>query len=248
MPKRKRDVLSLEAVRRNREQLGRLGADVRAGRKRRRLTQQRLADLVGLSRSAVSAIERGLGGGHTLDAWQRVAVALNRPLRLDLARDPLDAPADAGHLGVQELVLGAARRAGWSGSFELATRPAEPWRSADVGLVDRRRRLLVLVECWNSIGDVGASARSTNRKLAEARGLPAGRGGEARVSGCWVVRATARNRRLVATYPELFAARFPGSSRGWLEALTVGAEPPIEPGLVWASVEGSRLYPWRRRL
>jgi transcriptional regulator with XRE-family HTH domain len=247
MPKRKPRDLAVEAALRNQEQLARAGAQVRSSRKRRRLTQKQLGDMVGLSRSAISDVERGLGGGHTLDTWQRIAVALNCPLRLELARDALEEPADAGHLRVQELVLREARRAGWRGSFELQTKPTEPWRSADVGLIDDRRGWLVLVECWNSIGDVGASARSTNRKLTEARDLAVARGGDTRVSGCWVVRATARNRRLVASYPSLFAARFPGSSRHWVNAMTGRGNPPAEPGLVWASVDGGRLYPWRRR-
>ena len=69
--------------------------------------------------------------------------------------------------------------------------------------------------------------------------------GETRVAGCWVVRATTRNRRLVATYPELFATRFPGSSRGWLEALVGGSEPSDQPGLVWASADATRLFAHR---
>ena len=65
---------------------------------------------------------------------------------------------------------------------------------------------------------------------------------------CWVVRATRRNRRLLATYPELFASRFPGSSRGWFEALTTGSTPPPEPGLVWCDVGATRLLEWRARV
>ncbi|HEU4572293.1 MAG TPA: helix-turn-helix transcriptional regulator, partial [Candidatus Limnocylindrales bacterium] len=192
MPKYKRSALSLAAARRNREQLVRAGNQVRASRQRRRLTQSQLGLLVGLSRSAVSAIERGLGGGHTLDTWQRIAIALNRPLRVELARDPMEETADAGHLALQELVLREARRAGWRTGFELPTRPAEPWRSTDVALEDARRRLLVLAECWNSFGDLGAAARSSNRKAAEAEALAIARLGEgARVRACWVVRATA---------------------------------------------------------
>jgi hypothetical protein len=63
----------------------------------------------------------------------------------------------------------------------------------------------------------------------------------------WVVRATRRNRELVRRYPEVFAARFPGSSVAWAKALNEGTESPSEPGLVWASVDGTRIWPWRRR-
>ncbi len=141
------------------------------------------------------------------------------------------------------------RKAGYGRAFEVATRPADPGRSTDVGLRDDRRRILVLVECWNTIGDVGAAARSTDRKLAEAAALAVVAGGERpfAVRGVWVVRATARNRALLARYPEVFAARFPGSSAGWLAALTSDADPPAQPGLVWCDVAATRRFAWRRR-
>lgn len=104
VPKYRRQELASEAARRNREQLVRLGGRLRDARRRRRLTQAQLGDRVGVSRSAVSAMERGLGGGHTIDTWQRLAVALDIRLAVDLGRDPIEEPADAGHLKVQELV------------------------------------------------------------------------------------------------------------------------------------------------
>jgi transcriptional regulator with XRE-family HTH domain len=250
MPKVKPAELAAEAQRKNLEQLARLGGEVRASRLRRRLTQQQVADLAGISRSAESRIELGRGGGHTLDTWQRLALALDRPLAVSLARDSLEEPIDAGHLGMQELVLRLGRAQGLSGSFELRTRPAEPWRSTDVGLRDNRRRLLVLFECWNSFNDIGAAARSTNRKIAEAEDFGVAIGGEEpyRVASCWVVRATKRNRGLVARYPEVFAARFPGSSAGWARYLNgLAAEPPLGPGLVWCDVAATRVFAWRRR-
>lgn len=248
MPKYRRNELAAEASRRNREQTARLGGRIREARLRRRLTQQRLGERGGLSRSAVSAMERGLGGGHTLDAWQRLAVALGIRLDIELGRDPIEEPIDAGHLRIQELVLRLGRAAGYRGSFELATRPTDPARSSDVGLRDDSRRRLTFVECWNTIGDIGAAARSSSRKLAEAEALAIAVGGERphRVAGCWVVRATARNRELVRRYPEVFTARFPGSSLGWVRALTLGTDPPAEPGLVWCDVATTRLFPWRR--
>jgi len=138
MPTRIRCRLSIDAERANREQLVRFGLDVRDARVRRRLTQAQLGDLVHLSQSAISRLERGHGGGMTLDALQRVALALGLTLRVTLSRDPLSDTADAGHLGMQELILRLGRRAGYAGSFELPTRPAEPLRSADVGLGERR--------------------------------------------------------------------------------------------------------------
>lgn len=248
MPTRIRTRLEVNADVRTREQCGRLGGELRKGRVARHLTQARLGAKVGLSQGTISRAERGLGGGLTLDAWQRIGIALGRPLVVAFQRDTTGETADAGHLAVQELVLGLGRSAGYLGTFELATRPAEPWRSADVGLRDDRRRRLILVECWNTVGDIGAAARSSDRKLAEARELAVARWGEAsaEVGLVWVLRAIARNRGLVARYPEVFASRFPGSSVGWVRTLSEGIPPPAQPGLVWCDVRATRLFAWRR--
>jgi transcriptional regulator with XRE-family HTH domain len=249
MPRRRRPELHAEARRRNLEQTARLGESLRRSRRSRRLTQRQLGERVGLSQSTISLIERGFGGSLSLDAWQRLGLALERPVRVDLAPDTRSGATDQGHLAIQELVLGLGRAAGYSGSFELATRPADPTRSADVGLRNDRRRWLVLAECGNTFGDIGAAARSTARKQTEAEALAVAMGGDRphRVASVWVVRATARNRALVARYPEVFASRFPASSAAWVRALTSGDRPPDEPGLVWCDVSASRLFAWRRR-
>ena len=234
--------LAVAARIRNREQLTSVGTDVRKARLRRHLSQAKLGERAGVSRMSISRAERGLGGGLTLDAWQRIATALDVTLKVQLQRDYLQEPQDAGHLGIQELILRLGRRHGYPREVELPTKPAEAWRSIDVSLVNDLRRRLIVVECWNVIGDVGASARSSARKAAEAGAIADLRWGDQPHSThlVWVVRATKRNRELLARYPEVFAARFPGSSAAWARALNDGADPPGEPGLVWASVDGTR--------
>jgi transcriptional regulator with XRE-family HTH domain len=246
MAKVRRSALLVEVERRLREQLARLGSDIRHARLQRHLTQQQLADLAGVGRMVVSRTERGIG--VPIDALQRVALAVGRPLLMSLQRDIEGDTADASHLAMQELVLAMGRRAGFDGHFELATRPAEPWRSADVGLIHDRTQMLLVVECWNTIGDVGAAARASTWKLAEASALAAARWGDrpALIGLLWVVRASLRNRALVARYPEVFAARFPGSSAGWLATLVEGKRPPDVPGLVWCDIAATRVFAWRR--
>lgn len=248
MAGRRRTRLAIEAERRNAEQLARMGGQVRDGRRRKRLTQKQLGDRVGLGRMAISRAERGQGGGLTLDAWQRIGVALDRPLIVRFQRDVTGETADAGHLALQELVLRLGKPLGYRPSAELPTRAAEPWRSVDVLLADDARRVLIVVECWNTFGDLGAALRATDQKRADAEALAVSRWGLAasRIGVVWVVRASARNRALVARYPELFASRFVGSSAQWVAAMTVGASPPAEPGLVRADAAATRLYPWRR--
>ena len=226
------------------------GRDVRASRRRRRLTQRVLAERIGVDRAYVARIEAGRAAGAPFEIWYALGEALGRQFKAEFLRDRLDEPADAGHLAIQELVLRLAGPAGYQGGFELATRPSDPARSIDVPLRDRRNRRLVIVECWNSFGDLGSAARSSNRKIAEAEALAgalAGDGPPYAIGLCWVVRDTARNRELMARYEHIFAARFPGSSAGWARALTQGGPLPAEPGLVWCDVSATRLFARRGR-
>lgn len=255
MRRRNRTPLAADARQLNRDQLSQIGIALRTSRHRRHLRLSDTAARTGLSASAISAIERGHAGTFSADSLQLVAMAVGRRLEFRLTADTLQEPADAGHLAIQELVLRLGRAAGFGRTFELPTRPADPARSADVGLRDDRRRMVVLVECWNTIGDVGAAARSSDRKRAEAEQMAVAIGPlredatvePYRVRGCWVVRATARNRALVARYPEVFATRLPGSSAAWVRALMAEGEPPSEPGLAWCDVAAKRLFAWRRR-
>lgn len=229
-----------------------LGRDVREGRNRRSMTQRAAADKVGISQTSWSRIERGLGGQVPLQTWVALGIVLDRPLAVGFSR-ALGAPrgpSDAGHLEIQEYVLALARATGRRGTFELPTRPADPARSTDVGLRDDRHRVLIQTECWNTFGDLGAAIRATNRKAVEAAAHAIAIGGTDdepyRVACVWVIRASAGNRALLARYPHIVDAAFPGSSRRWIAALTEGAEPPTEPGLVWFDPGKRRLTEHRR--
>jgi transcriptional regulator with XRE-family HTH domain len=250
MGTRKRVVLDHQAHRLLAAQMLEAGSRLRKARRRRRWTQAQLGAKCGLSQSTVSDAEIGRGAELSETAWQRLALVLGLPLKFELGRDALEEPADAGHLAIEELVLRLGRASGRRRRFELATKPSEPSRSTDVGLIDDRQCALILTECVNTFGNINASIRSSDRKRVEAEAVAMVLGGDApyRVATCWVVRATRRNRQLLARYPELFASRFPGSSRAWVSALAAGAEPPAQPGLVWCDVSATRLFEWRARV
>ena len=245
----RRSSRELEVERITDETARRLGAVIRSARKRRGLTQRSVAIQAGISQSEVSRIELGLGRSVSLLTWLALADALGLRPRFELARDWQEEPADAGHLAIQELLLRLARSTGCHGTFELPISPDDPSRSIDVFVRDDERRRLIVEEAWNSFGDMGSGARSFDRKLAAARDLAIATGGDRPydVGGVWVVRATRRNRTLVARYPEIFARRFPGSSAGWVATLTKGLEPPPEPGLVWCDIRATEIRAWRRR-
>ena len=225
-----------------------LGDELRSSRRRRRLTQAALAEIVGISRQRLGDLEAGRGRAAPAGIWFALAEALGRYLRFEFARDAHAELADSGHLQIQELVLRLAAMT-WQGGFELAIRPSDPSRSVDVPLVDHRRRRLAIVECWNTFGDLGGAARSSNQKVASGSALAAAMGGNDgayEVGLCWVVRDTGANRALVARYEHIFSARFPGSSVGWVNALTKGGPMPDQPGLVWCDMRATRLFPHRR--
>jgi DNA-binding XRE family transcriptional regulator len=250
MERRRRSANEVEGDREARSIALALGRVVRDARRRRRLTQAQLGAAVGLRRSRISEIEGGLATGTPLVVWVRLGMVLQRPLAMAFSRDLEPAlPADAGHLAGQELVLRMARRTGRLGQVELPTRPDDPALSVDVCLHDDTNRTLILNEIWNRFDDFGQAARSTDRKIAESHALAVGLGDERpyRAAACWLLVDSGPNRALVARYPEVLAARFPGSSRAWVQALTEGGPVPNEPGLAWIDLRANRLVPMRRR-
>ena len=225
------------------------GREVVAARKRRRLTQAGLAQVVGLSRPRLAAIEAGQGGGAPLEVWFALAEALDRYLKFAFVRDPLTELVDAGHLAMQELVISVAKAAGWEVQFEAQSRAWDSKRSIDVRLIDRANRRIVIVECWNTFGNVGAAARSSNAKIRDEGQHAvaiAGEGAPFEVGLVWVVRDTKANRELLARYPGVFESRLPGSSAPWLGAITRRFSPPAEPGLIWCDNKTKRLFARRR--
>lgn len=221
-----------------------LGGAARSARRARRLSLAQVARRIDVSVPRLSEIERGLGARAPLETWVALGIAIGRPLAVSLSR-PLDeprSPSDGSHLEIQEHILALGQATGRPGTFELPTRPLDPTRSTDVGLHDVRHRTRIHVECWNTFGDLGASVRATNRKIAEA----AATWPEDRIASVWVVRATAANRAVLARYPNIIDAAFPGSSRAWVRALSEGAPPPAQPGLVWFDPGTGRLVERRR--
>jgi transcriptional regulator with XRE-family HTH domain len=218
-----------------------LGRETKGTRQRQRLTQAQLGRRAGLGQSEVSHLEAGHGAGTSIATWAAIGIALGRPISMGFSRDITPEPRDAGHLVAQELVLRLAARHGRDGSFELPTRPFDPSRSIDVCLIDREHRVMIVVEIWNRLDDLGSGARATSRKVAEAAELAAGVQGGATVASCWLLVDTAANRALVRRFPAVLRARFPGSSLGWVRALADGTTPPREPGIAWVDPRAGRI-------
>jgi transcriptional regulator with XRE-family HTH domain len=221
------------------------------------MTQSELAAKAGVSQSRESELERGRGAGASIAAWSCLAAAAGEQFVGFLERSPgADRPRDMEHLRRQSALIELATVGGWSALPELAIDPGPGRsRSIDVALVRAQTGEAVVAEIWDWFDDVGASLRGLDAKVlalgtrldAERTrwGSDAGIEGSAgsgptpvtpwRVRGLFVVRDTRRNRSLVAELRPLFAARFDGSSVGWIRALgSPAAAMPDGHGFVWS--------------
>jgi transcriptional regulator with XRE-family HTH domain len=224
-----------------------LGADLRVSRRRAGLTQQQVGDRVGVKRARIGEIERGSGASAPLALWVRLGKAVNRPFAASFSRDLRESPepSDAGHLAAQELLLMLARRAGRVGEFELPTRPSASAGVVDVAIRDDIQRVLILVEIWNRLSDLGAASRSTSRKIVEVEAAILPR--TYRLASCWLLVDNAANRAIVRRFPEIVRARFPSSSLSWVRALVAGSDPPSSAGIAWIDPRSGTITELRLR-
>jgi transcriptional regulator with XRE-family HTH domain len=223
----------------------RIGIGLRDSRVALRLTQRQAADRAGVSQQHWSALERALGMATSLETLAACATAVHLQLAAFLEGQPgADLPRDIAHLRGQAMIVRVSSAGGWRAAVE---RPIDPHatrsRSIDVDLRRQSRHEAAIVELVDLVADAGQDMRGLSDKVAAVRREAPGD----RVFGLLAVRATRRNRQLVAEHAPLVDARFPGSSAGWLAALTtVDAPMPSEDGLVWARVDGSGLFARRR--
>jgi transcriptional regulator with XRE-family HTH domain len=245
------------ADRRSDEIAKRLGSSLHDARKRRHLTQAEVSDKAGIARTTYAAIEARPGRGVTLTALNRAAAAVGCELVVYVSQaSAADEPRDSVHLRNQELVAATAVPGGWR-SLPEERLDSEPRTSRAADVLLNRGQEWAIHEIYDWFADVGAAFREWDRRLAAVERYaiaqmvpPSDRDDEGdpvlpRVSGCWVVRSTIRNRALVSDHRHLFQARFPASPVEWLRALRTAAPMPLRPALIWVSVDGKRLFPSR---
>ena len=217
------------------------------------LRQRDVADRAGVSQSWVSKMECGSGASASVATWAAVASAVEAQLAVFLEDAPgADRPRDFEHLKRQRLIIDVAAAGGWKARPEAALDRTRAFaRSIDVLLERDSHQEDAIVEVWDFFADVGGALRGFDAKIAEVereRGVAGpDRDRPWHVSGLFVVRATRRNRRLVAEFASIFEARFPGVGQAWLAALTDATAPmPLQPAMLWTDVRGTRLFAGRR--
>jgi transcriptional regulator with XRE-family HTH domain len=205
------------------------------------LTQAEASARAGVSQAYWSALERGVATTATLETLAACAAAVDTELAAFLqARPGADLPRDIVHLRGQAAIVREATPGGWRAGVEVPIDPeARRSRSIDVVLERTARREIAVVELINLVADAGQDMRGLSDKVAAVRRERP----DARVAGLLAIRATRRNRALIAELAPVIDARFQASSIAWLRALHDPIVPmPATDGLVWARVDGAGLF------
>ena len=219
----------------------RFGRSVTTLRKRRRWSQQDLADAARISRTVAGRIERGelrSVGWRDLEA---VALALDGQLGLEFRwrGADLDRLLDADHTATVEALVRLYGTAGWEVVVEATFSEYGERGSIDVLARHPATGQVAVNEVKASIGDAGATVMGVDRKarlapvIARKLGWPC-----LGVSRFLVVADGQTSRRRVAQHRALFETAFPirGTRvRAWIRQPT---GPPISGLFFLSSVPG----------
>jgi len=201
----------------------RLGSVFRSVRIQKRWRQEDLASRAGISRGAVSRLERGHLERLRLDQIRRTAHVLD--IRLDLTArwhgGDLDRLLNARHSALQEQVmrmLGA--QPGWTCEAEVTFSIYGERGSIDVLGWHAGRRAALVIELKTEIIDPGGLVAQVDRYRRLVRQVERDRGADVAVVGCWVIVAdTPTNRRRVGAHRAMLRASLPLDARAvsrWL--------------------------------
>jgi transcriptional regulator with XRE-family HTH domain len=159
---------------------------MRALRRRRGWTQQQLADRVGISRSAISRIERGNGDTLTVRLLTRAAGALGArvSMRVLWQGEELDRLLDREHAALVEWLVRTLAAAAWTVEPEVTFRIGPERGSIDVLARHSATGHLLVVEVKSVVPDIQALLAGIDRKARVAPVVARERG--------WTARAVSR--------------------------------------------------------
>lgn len=211
------------------------GRAVRALRLRKHWTQAQLGARAGLSREAISRIERGAITGMTLAVIDRAVTALGASAALQIRwqGEQLDRLLDAAHASLQQSVAILLRGLGWDVRVEVSFNHFGDRGRIDVIAYHPSLRILLVIEIKSSFGDLQETLGRLDiktrlgREIARSIGL----GDVAFVVPVLVIGDSRSARRTVADHDALFA-RYERRGRSALAWLRHPHE-PVPTGLLW---------------
>jgi transcriptional regulator with XRE-family HTH domain len=202
----------------------RFGLGMRALRRRRGWTQQRLADAVRVSRGVVGRIERGRADRVPVHVLVRVATALGGTVtvRLLWQGEGLDRLLDSAHADLTERMLSRLRALGWEVATEASFNIRGERGTIDILAFHPPTGSLLVIEIKSVVPDLQAMFGVLDRKVRLATDIARERG--------WLVRSVSRllvladdrtARRRVQQHAATFEATLPARNvevRRWLAA------------------------------
>lgn len=204
----------------------RLGLSLRALRRRRRLSQGRLAALVGISRSTIARIERGRADTATLRTLVRVAATLGASVSVRILwhGEALDRLLDAAHADLTDATLTLFRDAGWDVATEVSFNIRGERGAIDILAFHRESGSLVVVEVKSVVPDLQATLVTLDRKARLASAIARERGWRvSSVSRLIVLPADRTARRRVDQHRAIFETALPSRTvavRRWIKSPT----------------------------
>lgn len=204
----------------------RFGLGMRALRRRRAWTQQRLADAVRVSRGVVGRIERGRADRVSVHVLIRVAAALGGTVsvRLLWQGEGLDRLLDSAHADLTERMLSRLRSLGWQVAPEVSFNIRGERGTIDILAFHPPTGSLLVIEIKSVVPDLQAMLGTLDRKARLAADIAREQGWMVRnVSRLLVLPEDRTARRRVRQHAATFDASLPARSvevRRWLAAPT----------------------------
>jgi transcriptional regulator with XRE-family HTH domain len=216
----------------------RLGRIFRALRIRKRWRQQDLAVRAGVTRAAVSRLERGHGRELRVDELLAIAEALDVTLKLYASwrGGELDRLLNARHSQLHESVgRWLLELPGWEFAPEVSFSIHGERGIIDILAWHAASRTLLVIELKTEIVDINELMGRVDVKGRLAVEIGRQRGWHARNVAVWVVVAEgSTNRRRVATHSTTLRAAFPTAGRD-VEKWLANPEAPIKALSFWSN-------------
>lgn len=202
----------------------RFGLSIRAMRRRRRWTQQRLGLEAGVSRSVIGRIERGRADRVPVYVLIKVAAALGATVstRILWHGEGLDRLLDSAHSNLTEATIVLLSALDWEVGTEISFNVRGERGTIDILAFHAPSGSLLVIEIKSVVPDLQAMLRTLDRKARLATDLARERGWRVRsVSRLLVLPDDRTARRRVESHGATFAAVLPSRSvavRRWLRS------------------------------
>ena len=201
----------------------RFGLSMRALRRHRRWSQQRLAVAAGVSRGVIARIEQGQGDRVTVRTLIRVAASLGGTVtcRLLWHGEGLDRLLDAAHASLLDRTLDWLLSRGWQTATEVTFNIRGERGSIDILAFHEATGSLLVIEIKSVVPDLQGMLGTLDRKVRVAAEIASERGWVARsVSRLVVLPDDRTSRRRVDRHRATFETVLPGRTvavRRWLQ-------------------------------